>query len=307
MNDVERYVIEEFVEEYRLGHYGYDELKRRLIACGAEQFLPSTEAAGEGRVREPGAAFQQRWPRPAMLAGADNPWQDGGQDVEGEMIAYNSGPDRIEAFLAKPKAQGPKPGVVICHENRGLVEYVKDVALGLASHGYVAIAPDLLTREGPTHKFADPAAEVPPLLTKITPERHVADLRAAVDHLIGMNVGPIGAIGFCFGGGQTWRLATKEPRLAAAVPFYGPNPPLEDVAGITAPVLAVYGALDERINAGIDAITAAMKQHNKAFEHTVYPDSQHAFHNHQNPERYNPDTAKQAWQQALGWFKRYLG
>ncbi len=295
MNDIERYVIEEFVEEYRLGQYGYDELKRRLIKCGADLAILEGLPVVSGRTR------------PAMFAGGDNPWQDGGQDVEGQMITYKSGGDTIEAFQARPKSQGPKPGVVVCHENRGLVEYVKDVALGLASHGYVAIAPDLLTREGPTSKFKDPAADVPPLLTNIPPERHVGDLKAAVDTLIGMNVGPVGAIGFCFGGGQTWRLVTREPRLAAAAPFYGPNPPLDDVANITAPVLAIYGALDERINAGIDAIVAAMKQHGKTFEHTVYPNSQHAFHNHQNPDRYNPETANQAWQQAMAWFKRYLG
>ncbi|HVA24254.1 MAG TPA: dienelactone hydrolase family protein [Chloroflexota bacterium] len=295
MNDVERYVIEEFIEEYRLGQYGHDELRRRLVNCGAGLSLLDGLPVVAGRTR------------PAMFAGGDNPWQDGGQDVEGQMATYKSGADTLEAFIARPKAQGPKPGVVVCHENRGLVEYVKDVALGLASHGYVAIAPDLLTREGPTHTFADPGADVPPLLAKIPPERHVGDLRAAVDYLIGMNVGPVGAIGFCFGGGQTWRLVTREPRLAAAVPFYGPNPPLDDVANITAPVLAIYGGLDERINAGIEAITAAMKQHNKTFEHTVYPDSQHAFHNHTNSDRYNAATAKQAWAQALAWFKRYLG
>jgi len=295
VNDIERYVIEEFVEEYRLGQYGYDELKRRLIKCGADLGLLEDLPVVHGRTR------------PAMFAGGDNPWQDGGQQVDSQMTTYKSGSDTLEAFMAWPKFEGPKPGVVICHENRGLVEYVKDVALGLASHGYAAIAPDLLTREGPTHKFADPGADVPPLLGKIPPERHVADLKAAVDHLTSRNIGPIGAIGFCFGGGQTWRLVTKEPRLAAAVPFYGPNPPLEDVANISCPVLAIYGALDERINAGIDAIVAAMKEHGKMFEHTIYPNSQHAFHNHTNPDRYNPETAKQAWREAIAWFKRYLG
>ncbi|HLY67037.1 MAG TPA: dienelactone hydrolase family protein [Chloroflexota bacterium] len=295
MNDIERYVIEEFVEEYQLGQYGYEELRRRLINCGADLSVLDNLPLVHGRSR------------PAMFAGGDNPWLDGGQEAEGSMTTYKSGSDSLEAYVARPKSQGPKPGVVVCHENKGLVDYVKDVAMGLASHGYVAIAPDLLTREGPTHKFGNPEADVPPLLTKIPPERHIADLKAAVDHLIGMNVGPIGAIGFCFGGGQTWRLATQEPRLAAAVPFYGPNPPLDDVPKITGPVLAIYGGLDERINAGIDAIKAAMEQNGKTFSHTVYPNSQHAFHNHTNPDRYNAETAKEAWQQATAWFKRYLG
>jgi carboxymethylenebutenolidase len=295
VNDIERYVIEEFIEEYQLGQYGYDELKRRLANCGAEHMLAGLPVINGRRAR------------PAMVAGFENPWQDGGQEVEGSMIEYKSGADSIQAFVAKPKAQGPKPGVVVVHENKGLVDYVKDVALGLASHGYVAIAPDLLTREGPTSTFANPDADVPPLLGKIPAERHVQDLKAAVDYLISQNVGPIGAIGFCFGGGQTWRLLTQEPRLAAGVPFYGPNPPLEDVGKITAPVLAIYGGLDERINAGIEAITKAMADNGKTFEHTVYPNSQHAFHNNQNPERHNAETAPQAWKQAIAWFKKYLG
>jgi carboxymethylenebutenolidase len=295
MNGVERYVIEEFLEEYQLGHYGYDELKRRLVNAGAEHLLQGLPVRRGKRAR------------PAMLAGADNPWLTGPHQVDGQMTTYKSGNDTLEAFMAWPKFEGPKPGIVVCHENRGLVEYVKDVTSGLASNGYAAIAPDLLTREGPTHTFTDPGADVPPLLAKIPPERHVADLKAAVDHLSSWNIGPIGAIGFCFGGGQTWRLVTQEPRLAAAVPFYGPNPPLEDVPKITAPVFAVYGELDERINAGNEAITQAMQNAGKTFAKQIYPQSQHAFHNHTNPERYNPATAKQAWEQALAWFKRYLG
>lgn len=295
MNDVERYVVEEFIEEYRLGHYGHDELRRRLILAGADLSLLDGLPVVHGRTR------------PAMLAGADNPWLTGGQEVEGSPIAYQSGGEQVQAYLAKPKVQGPKPGVVLVHENKGLVEYVKDVALGLASHGYVALAPDLLSREGGTASFADPIAEVPGALSKIPPERHAGDLKAAVDYLIAMNVGPIGAVGFCFGGGQVWRLATQEPRLAAAVPFYGPNPPLAGVKDINAPVLAIYGGDDERINAGIEAIKAAMAEHGKKLETHVYPNSQHAFHNHTSPDRYNADTAKQAWEQALGWFKRHLG
>ena len=295
MNDIERYVIEEYIEEYSLGQYGYEELKRRLEKTGADLSIIEGLPVVHGRTR------------PAMFAGGDNPWLTGGQEVEGQMITYKSGGDDVEAFLARPKAQGPRPGIVVCHENKGLVEYVKDVASGFASNGYVAIAPDLLTREGPTHKFANPDADVPPLLPNIPAARFTQDLKAAADHLIAMNVGPIGAIGFCFGGGQTWRFATADQRLAAAVPFYGPNPPLENVPNISCPVLGIYGALDERIDAGIPTITEAMEKAGKSFEHKMYPDSQHAFHNHTNPDRYNATAAKEAWEQALAFFKRHLG
>ncbi len=297
MNEIERYVIEEFIEEYKLGHYGYEDLRRRLMHTNADLSILDNLPVVSGVPK-----------RPAMLAGADNPWMTGSEQVEGSMITYDSGGTQVKAYLAKPKSQGPKPGIVLTHENKGLVEYVKDVANGLASNGYVTLAPDLLTREGGTDSFANPIEEVPGALSKIPPERHVGDLKAAVDYLVSQNVGPIGAIGFCFGGGQTWRLATQDGRLAAAVPFYGPNPPLEDVPNVNAKVFAVYGGLDERINAGIDAIKSAMAQHGKTLETKVYPDSQHAFHNHTNPpDRYNPEQAKVAWADALAWFKKYLG
>lgn len=296
MNEIERYVVEEFIEEYRLGQYGYDELRRRLAHT-------SNGLAALDRL----PVVQARTRSVAVPAGAENPWLTGGQEVEGSMVSYRAGDQQVQAYLARPTQQGPKPGVLVVHENKGLVDYVKDVAQGLASNGFVALAPDLLSREGGTASFSDPIAEVPGALSKISPERHVGDLKAGVDYLIGLNVGPVGVIGFCFGGGQTWRLATREPRLAAAVPFYGPNPPLEEVGAITAPVLAIYGEQDERINAGIEAIEAAMKQHGKTFEKKVYPASQHAFHNHTSPDRHNAETARQAWDQALGWLHRYLG
>jgi carboxymethylenebutenolidase len=105
---------------------------------------------------------------------------------------------------------------------------------------------------------------------------------------------------------MTWRLATLDRRLRAAVPFYGGNPPLEDVPNITASVLAIYGELDERINAGIDAIETAMTDAGKVFEKEIYPGAQHAFHNDTNPDRYNAEAARAAWDRATAWFDHWL-
>src|SRR5438445_659392 len=108
------------------------------------------------------------------------------------------------------------------------------------------------------------------------------------------------------GGGYTWRVTTQAgTRLRAAVPWYGPNPP-SGVATIGAPVFAIYGALDQRINAGIDAIVREMASGGKPFEHKIYPNAQHAFNNDANPERYNPEQAKVAWDDMLRFFARQL-
>ncbi|HLB45863.1 MAG TPA: dienelactone hydrolase family protein, partial [Anaerolineales bacterium] len=95
------------------------------------------------------------------------------------------------------------------------------------------------------------------------------------------------------------------PELKAAVPFYGPHPPVEDVPNINAAVLAIYGELDHRINQGIPAIEVAMQQNNKVYEKVVYPNADHAFHN-DTGSRYNPEAAQDAWAQTLGWFGKYL-
>ena len=95
------------------------------------------------------------------------------------------------------------------------------------------------------------------------------------------------------------------PQLKAAVPFYGPQPPVEDVPDIQAAVLAVYGEQDQRINQGIPAVETAMRQNGKIFEKIIYPNAGHAFFN-DTGSRYNPDVALDAWDRALSWFSRYV-
>jgi carboxymethylenebutenolidase len=115
----------------------------------------------------------------------------------------------------------------------------------------------------------------------------------------------VGMTGFCFGGGVTWRVATQMPELLAAVPFYGPHPPVEDVPGIQAAVLAMYGELDSRINSGIPDIERAMLENSKIYQKMVYPNADHAFHN-DTGSRYNPEAARDAWERMLAWFEQYL-
>ena len=104
---------------------------------------------------------------------------------------------------------------------------------------------------------------------------------------------------------MTWQVATKTPELLAAVPFYGPIPPLEDVANIEAAVLAIYGAEDQRINSGIPDIEGAMKEHGKTFEKIIFPEAGHAFHN-DTGRRYNAEAAMDAWDRTHAWFEKYL-
>jgi carboxymethylenebutenolidase len=116
---------------------------------------------------------------------------------------------------------------------------------------------------------------------------------------------PIAAIGFCFGGGMVWRLlAAGERRLAAAAPFYGPFPQGGDLHGTRAAVLAVYGGLDDRVNATRDAGRAALEA--AGLEHAVltFTDADHAFFNDTGP-RFNAPAAEQAWHRVLSWLGKH--
>jgi carboxymethylenebutenolidase len=149
---------------------------------------------------------------------------------------------------------------------------------------------------------------VPGLLSGIPQEQIVQDFRSGWAYLQGQSFAQaekVGMVGFCFGGGVTWLVATRMPELLAAVPFYGPHPPVEEVANIQAAVLGIYAERDQRINQGIPAIEEAMLANNKIFEKVIYPDTDHAFHN-DTGTRYVPEAAMDAWSRTLSWFEQYV-
>ena len=222
--------------------------------------------------------------------------------LDGKDVKVPADGAELDAYLSRPAGGAAAPGIVVIHENRGLVPYLRDVADGLASNGYMAVALDLLTREGGTANVAD----VPAALPGIPRERHTADALAAIRYLQAQGATSVGIIGFCFGGGVAWRTAVESADLKAAIPFYGANPPLESVPNTKAAVFAVYGELDERINAGMADILGALKSAGVTHDHKVYAGANHAFHNHTNPERYHAPAAKEAWADALAWFGKHL-
>ena len=212
----------------------------------------------------------------------------------------------LMGYLARPASEEVSPVILVCHENRGLTTHIQDVTRRFAKAGYVGLAVDLLSRQGGSAAVGQ--ENVPGALGNIPPDQFVEDFKSGWQYLQGQpfaEADRVGMTGFCFGGGVTWRVATRMPELLAAVPFYGPHPPLEDVPGIQAAVLAVYGGLDSRINSGIPAIEQAMMEHNKIYEKLIYENADHAFHN-DTGSRYNPEAARDAWERMLAWFALYV-
>lgn len=319
LNPMQRYLVHEFVEDYDDGLMSRRDLVSRVLhitgsaAAAATVLTALGVKAGGAQEMMARAAQQAQSPfsvpadDPGVVAAEVTfPGPDGAS-----LMAYQAMPAAGGATpgAASPVAAAPWPVVLICHENRGLSDHIRDVARRYATNGCLALALDLLSREGGTAAIADPSS-IPAILTEGDPARHVADFQATIDWLAGVaeaDTGRLGMNGFCFGGGITWRAATEIAGLKAAVPFYGPPPPLEAVPNIQAAVLGVYSDdPDDFANNGRDELAAALEAAGITHQINVYPESQHAFHNDAG-QRYSEAAATAAWEDTLAWFDQYLG
>jgi len=296
MTEIQRYLAEEVAEDLADGIITRREAIRRLGLLGvtgaAATGLLTTFASGEAS-----AASAQA---PAGQGGRRAPSETTWAPVARESITF-AGP-RVPLMAAWAAAADPRGGVLVIHENRGLTEHIRTVAGRLAASGYSALALDLLSEEGGTGAFPG-EAEVAAALAQIPPERFVADMKASVTELQRRVRGrKLAAIGFCFGGAMVWRLlASNEPRLAAAAPFYGPFLEGGDLRGSRAAVLGVYGGLDARVNASQPAAKAALEAARLKHELLTFTEADHAFFN-DTGARFNPHAATEAWRRALNWF-----
>jgi carboxymethylenebutenolidase len=304
-----RYVVEEWAKEYREGEVGRREFLRRVSVFSGGATLAGGLLAWLGIEASPEEmAAAAAAPPPARLAAAPTVAPND-PAIQAQMVTYPSMTVSVIAYLAQPAGKPAAPGVVVVHENRGLLDHHMDVARRLAKAGYVAVAPDLASPIGGTAKHQD-LAEVTTFLGQTPPEQLVGMLNDGVTYLgtlPSVRHDRLGVMGFCFGGGLTWQLAMANATLKAAVPFYGPNPPsLDGVARIRAAVLAFYGATDTFVDPGIPAMQAALEKAGVVHQIVVEPNAGHAFFNDTGPN-YNAAAAQDAWPKALAWFGQYLG
>lgn len=217
-----------------------------------------------------------------------------------------SGTGAVRGLLAQPaQAKGRLPTVLVVHENRGLNPHIEDITRRLAVDGFLAFAPDALAPLGGYPGDEEKARE---LFPKLDQAKARADFVAAARALAALpeSNGRVGVVGFCYGGGVANYLATQLPDLAAAVPFYGAQPPVDEVPKIKAPLLIHYAGVDERINAGWPAYEAALKAAGARYEAHIYLGAQHGFNNDTTP-RFDAEAAKLAWTRTLAFFRAHLG
>jgi len=243
---------------------------------------------------------------PAMSAGPDPSLSGPGMGLPTEAITFNGPNGPLQgAFAAAPN---PRGAVLVIHENRGLNDHIRTVVGRFAAAGFTAIGLDLLSEEGGTASL-DPN-NVPTqfgVIAGSAPDRFVSDMKACLDEL--QRRAPnakIGAVGFCFGGGMIWQLlASKDPRIEAAAPFYGTPPTNADFTGSNAAVLAFYGELDTRVTSTRDTADAALTAAGLTHEMVTEPGANHAFFN-DTGANYNAAGAADAWTRVLAWFSANL-
>ncbi|MGA2195790.1 MAG: dienelactone hydrolase family protein [Bryobacteraceae bacterium] len=277
-------------------HYVHGGIDRRAFLEGAQKFaVGGLTAAGIWESLRPNYAWAQQVAKDDARIHAEYP------TVDSPLGNVN-----IRGYLVRPaKAPGKLPGVLVVHENRGLNPYIEDVARRLATANFIAFAPDGLTSVGGYPGDDEKGAAA---FAKVDKPKMTEDFIAAARWLKARPdcSGKIGVVGFCFGGGIANTLAVRMGAdLAAAVPFYGTEPPAADAAKIKAAMLLHYASLDTRITAGWPAWDAALTAANVVHTGYVYEGAQHGFHNDTTP-RYDEAAAKLAWQRTLDFFNKYL-
>ena len=275
--------------------YVHGLIPRRDFLKGAAKFAVGTVTA-EGLLEALNPQFAQ-----AQQIKHDDP------RIRASYVEFPSpqGYGKVRGYLVRPaQASGKLPTVLVVHENRGLNPHIEDIARRLATDNFIAFAPDALFPLGGYPGDEDKARELFPKLDQTKTREDFVAAAQALKTLPEGN-GKVGVVGFCYGGGVANYLATRLPDLAAAVPFYGNQPPAEEAAKIKAPLLLHYAGVDDRINAGWPAYEAALKAAGVRYEAFVYPNVQHGFNNDTTP-RFDEASAKLAWSRTIAFFNAKL-
>jgi carboxymethylenebutenolidase len=319
MNAYQRYLIEEFVDEYHDRQMSRRDLIRRavlimgsvpaaasaltILGCGSGDDDDAATPAPDTQPTQAAPAVSPAIAATALASAttAANP----AAGANAREITFQGPASDLLGYIARPAQAGTYPGVVVIHENRGLLDHFRDVARRYAAEGFVALAVDLVSRAGGTK--ADAAANTG-ALGSAKPEDLVADMVAYVDYLKtaeGVKAGGVGVTGFCFGGGYTFEAAIASADVKAAVPYYGICRLIDDLPKTQAAVLAMYGANDNRVTSQAEQVKAQLAKTGKPFDVKVWPSANHAFFN-DTGANYNAEAARGAWADTLAWFKQHL-
>jgi carboxymethylenebutenolidase len=222
-------------------------------------------------------------------------------------IHGEGGPLFIYQSLPRDYAAARRPAVLVIHENRGLNDHILDVNRRVAKAGYVAVAVDLLSRQGGSSQFTDPV-QATAAYNRTQPAERRQDMLSALWTIRDQTYvrgDRLGVVGFCAGGGNAFDLALNTDQLAATVVFYGPPPPIDQFANLKSPLLGLFGEQDRGITGNMAPVITALNTAQKPYELHIYQNARHAFHN-DTGAAYDATAACDAWQKTISFFNRHL-
>jgi carboxymethylenebutenolidase len=217
----------------------------------------------------------------------------------------------LKSYVVYPERADKAPMVIVIHEIFGESDWIRSVADQLAADGFIAIAPDMLSGHGKNGGGTDSLGgrdEVTQAIRGLKAPEVMDDLNAVRDYAIKLPAasGKIAAIGFCWGGGQSFAYAAQQPRLDAAVVYYGTPPAPDAMAKIQAPVLGLYGGNDARVTSTVKPTEAQMKTAGKAYEPHVFAGAGHGFLRAQDGQNgANQKAADEAWPLTIAFLREH--
>lgn len=227
------------------------------------------------------------------------------------MVPTASG-DSIRAWIVYPERSTKAPVVVVVHEIFGMSTWVRAVADQLAAEGFIAIAPDLLSRQsipGAPDSISMQAGIA--AVSKLDPAAVQHDIDATARYAMSLPsaLHKYGVVGFCWGGGIAFQHAVHSPTLGAAVVYYGTSPATTTLASVRAPVLGLYGGNDARVVMTIPPADSAMRAMHKTYVHHVFDGATHGFLRQQTggDAGANMAATRAAWPATIEWFHKYIG
>ena len=278
-----------------------DEHAMHMSAGTAMPLTTGTPRRVEGEQGTPGI--------PAGNADAAARLQASPRKGEFRAVALASGSkDSLMVWVSYPEGRAKAPVIVVIHDNQGLSTWVRGVADQLAADGFIAIAPDLLSRVRGGASSQELAGDsVRKIIGGVTRDDKNLGVQAAAS--FGMSFPNAekryGVVGYCWGGGASFDHAVFSGALGASVVFYGTPPARDSLAKIRAPVLGLYGGTDARIGATVPGTDSAMKALGKSYEPHSFDGAGHGFLRSQdNPA--NVEASKQAWPMTIAFLRKHL-
>jgi carboxymethylenebutenolidase len=276
-----------------------------LVKEGRRQFLVTNLSAGFALAVSPVTAATITTDANGLDAGeVQIPTTDGGT---------------IPGYRAVPKTGVKHPVVLVVQEIFGVHEHIKDLCRRLAKDGYMAIAPEMYSRQGDVSKIENVQEIISKVVSKVPDAQVMSDLDATVawaGTTGKADTARLAITGFCWGGRVVWLYAAHNSKLKAGAAWYGvlagqrdpelrPKTVIDIAADIKAPVIGFYGGKDQGITQEhVEQMKAALKAaNNSTSEINVYPEAPHGFNADYRPS-YREADAKDAWAKMLAWFKK---